>query len=65
MIAEQELIWRVPNRLDGFEWLWDNYGRPNENFGIDRQGWTAVAGYIWMTEPIYLFYTLKFDDIWD
>ena len=58
-------IWRVPNRRDIAEWLTENHGSPNYNFSTNYEGWTIIAGYLWMSEAIYLFYALKFGNVWD
>jgi hypothetical protein len=55
-------IWRVPHTRDAAEWLTENHGGPNYDFSANYQGWTIIAGYLWMSEPIYLFYALKFND---
>jgi hypothetical protein len=62
MIEGQELIWRVHNNSEVREWLLDTYGPPNDYFPTDRTGWASSVGYIFMTEPMYLLYTLKFND---
>ena len=56
-------IWRVPMNRDRVKWLGEMYGAPNlDNFNTNYQGWTMIAGYIWMCEDIFLFYSLKFTD---
>lgn len=59
-------IWRISNHnREIAEWLTENHGGPNYNFNTNYEGWTIIAGYIWMSEPIYLFYALKFGNAWD
>lgn len=61
-VWEDISIWRVLHSRDAAEWLTANHGGPNYDFSSNYQGWTIIAGYIWMSEAIFLFYTLKFND---
>ena len=58
----EPLIYRVPMGVNEMNWLHTTVGPLNPLFRSERQGWYAMAGYVWMDEPTYLVYTLKYGE---
>ena len=56
------LIYRVPMGVNGMHELHQTVGPLNPLFKVDQKGWFAMAGYVWMDEPTYLVYTLKWGE---
>ena len=56
------LIYRVPMGVNGMHELHNTVGPLNPLFKVDCKGWFAMAGYVWMDEPTYLVYTLKWGE---
>ena len=48
--------------VNEMNWLHTTVGPLNPLFRSERQGWYAMAGYVWMDEPTYLVYTLKYGE---
>jgi len=55
-------IYRLLMGVNEMHWLHNTVGPVNTQFKTDRVGWFTAAGYVWMDEPTYLIYTLKWGE---
>ena len=55
-------IYRLPVGLNEMQWLHNTVGPLNPLFKMNHVGWWLAAGYVWMDEPTYLVYTLKWGE---
>jgi hypothetical protein len=58
----ESLIYRVPTGINEMHWLHHTVGPLNPLFKMDQRGWYSMSGYVWMDEPTYLLYTLKYGE---
>ena len=55
-------LYRIPPGIDEVRWLGETQGPPNPKFYKEYTGWFMMNGYVWLDEPTYLLYTLKWGE---
>ena len=58
----EPLLYRLPQGIDEIHWLCETQGPPNPNFYKEFKGWFNMNSYLWMDEPTYLLYTLRWGE---